>query len=179
MSILDSGARREFETGAVRDIAEGKGRCDWLPLDIASEWTGYKELDHINTYIRTGNTDSLLLALDCFIYGENKETALLEVAKHFEEGCKKYGDRNWELGLPCHCYIDSAVRHFLKHKRLDTDEQHGRAFIWNILCCIWTHKHKPEMQDLPFIEAPLANVTKALIGIKEGFKKCSAEIARK
>ena len=26
--ILDSGMRREFESGAVRDTAEGKGRCD-------------------------------------------------------------------------------------------------------------------------------------------------------
>ena len=32
--ILDSGERRQFESGAVRDIAEGKGRCDLLPLDI-------------------------------------------------------------------------------------------------------------------------------------------------
>lgn len=29
--ILDSGTRREFETGAVRDIQEGKGRMDLLP----------------------------------------------------------------------------------------------------------------------------------------------------
>lgn len=30
--ILDSGNRREFDSGAVRDIQEGKGRCDLLPL---------------------------------------------------------------------------------------------------------------------------------------------------
>ena len=29
--ILDSGNRREFETGAVRDMPEGKGRMDLLP----------------------------------------------------------------------------------------------------------------------------------------------------
>ena len=32
MAIVDSGARRQFESGAVRDIQEGKGRCDLLPL---------------------------------------------------------------------------------------------------------------------------------------------------
>lgn len=32
--IKDSGSRREFETGAVRDIQEGKGRCDLMPLDV-------------------------------------------------------------------------------------------------------------------------------------------------
>lgn len=34
--ILDSGARREFSTGAVRDIASGKGRCDLLPLGVVA-----------------------------------------------------------------------------------------------------------------------------------------------
>ena len=29
--LQDSGNRREFETGAVRDMSEGKGRCDLLP----------------------------------------------------------------------------------------------------------------------------------------------------
>ena len=38
--IQDSGARRKFETGAVRDIAEGKGRCDLLPLDIIGDILG-------------------------------------------------------------------------------------------------------------------------------------------
>ena len=31
MNVKDSGERRGFETGAVRDMAEGKGRCDLLP----------------------------------------------------------------------------------------------------------------------------------------------------
>lgn len=31
MKIKDSGTRREFSTGAVRDMAEGKGRMDLLP----------------------------------------------------------------------------------------------------------------------------------------------------
>ena len=34
MEIKDSGERREFETGAVRDIQKGKGRCDLMPLDV-------------------------------------------------------------------------------------------------------------------------------------------------
>ena len=34
MEILDTGHRKEFESGAVRDCAEGRGRCDLLPLDV-------------------------------------------------------------------------------------------------------------------------------------------------
>ncbi len=37
MELKDSGKRREFGTGAVRDINEGKGRCDLLPLDVVGE----------------------------------------------------------------------------------------------------------------------------------------------
>lgn len=36
--ILDSGERREFSTGAVRDMAAGKGRMDLLP------WAGIMEV---------------------------------------------------------------------------------------------------------------------------------------
>ena len=35
--IKDSGNRTEYETGAVRDIQEGKGRCDLMPLDVVAE----------------------------------------------------------------------------------------------------------------------------------------------
>lgn len=34
--IKDSGDRTEFETGAVRDMREGKGRCDLMPLDVVA-----------------------------------------------------------------------------------------------------------------------------------------------
>ena len=35
--IKDTGNRREFETGAVRDISTGKGRCDLMPLKVVGE----------------------------------------------------------------------------------------------------------------------------------------------
>ena len=38
MEILDSGNRREFESGAARDVAEGKGRCDLLPLGCIASY---------------------------------------------------------------------------------------------------------------------------------------------
>lgn len=37
MKLKDSGSRREFETGAVRDMAEGKGRMDLLPFGALIE----------------------------------------------------------------------------------------------------------------------------------------------
>lgn len=37
MKIKDSGERREFKTGAVRDIQKGKGRYDLIPWDAVHE----------------------------------------------------------------------------------------------------------------------------------------------
>jgi hypothetical protein len=37
MEIKDSGNRREFNSGAVRDMAEGKGRMDLLPWSAIME----------------------------------------------------------------------------------------------------------------------------------------------
>ena len=154
--ILDSGNRREFETGAVRDIQEGKGRCDLLPLDVVAEYldiatnSGYNTIiARIDKFIKTSKICYLYDALVVFTeqHWENDITMLLEVAKHFEEGCKKYGENNWQKGIPVHCYIDSAVRHYLKFLRGDKDEPHDRAFCWNILCAIWTCKHKPELNE--------------------------------
>lgn len=147
--ILDSGERRQFETGAVRDIQEGKGRCDLMPLDVASEFLNDEILDCIRLFVEQGNYTALLAALNYFKKSVcwNSYTVLLEVSKHFEEGAKKYGENNWQKGIPTHCYIDSAVRHYLKFCRGDKDEPHDRAFVWNIMCCIWTCKHKPELND--------------------------------
>lgn len=152
MPLNDSGNRREFSTGAVRDVQDGKGRCDLLPLDVVKELLGDTVLDWIEKYIRTGNRFSLMVAINEFStkqYG-NLHTAILEVSKHYEDGCNKYGDRNWEKGIPLHCYIDSGVRHYLKWLRGDKDEPHERAFVWNMLGALWTQDHLPELCDLPF-----------------------------
>lgn len=154
MELQDSGNRREFDSGAVRDINEGKGRCDLLPLGVAADILGDEILCYIDLYVRSGNKTSLAKAIEFFAecrYG-NLSTALLEVSKHYEDGCKKYGERNWEKGIPLHCYIDSGVRHYIKFIRGDTDEPHDRAFLWNLLGALWTQENKPELIDLPFRE---------------------------
>ena len=152
--IQDSGNRREFETEAVRDIAEGKGRCDLLPLDvIAKDLLEDDILKAIHSFMYTGDTYHIRVAINTFINMKYDDvfTAILEVSKHYEEGCKKYGDRNWEMGIPLHCYIDSGVRHYLKWLRKDDDEPHDRAFIWNMLGLLWTLVHHPELNDLPYM----------------------------
>ena len=152
MEIKDSGGRRTFPTGSVRDVAEGKGRCDLLPLEVTGILLSDQILLKIENYIRRGKVDDLLWVLrylgrTCY---DNPYFMFLDVAKQYEDGAKKYAERNWEKGQPLHVYIDSGVRHYLKFNAGLTDEPHLRAFVWNILGAIWTHIKKPEMIDLPF-----------------------------
>ena len=149
--IKDSGNRTEFESGAVRDMHEGKGRCDLLPLGVIQKFTFAPALFAIEQFQQSSDIKHLKVAIEIFIedHGEWKNSIdmILEVAKHFEDGAKKYGENNWQKGIPVKCYIDSAVRHYLKYLRGDTDERHDRAFCWNIMCAIWTCNNKPELND--------------------------------
>ena len=151
MRLPDSGERRQFDSGAVRDITQNKGRCDLMPLGVIGAWMGHDCLMYIDEYLYKGTPCYLYRTLMAFIdYCDlDPYTCLLEVAKHFEDGAVKYGERNWEKGIPVHCYIDSAVRHYLKYRRGDGDEPHDRAFMWNILCALWTHENHPELIDIP------------------------------
>jgi hypothetical protein len=153
--IADSGERRQFDTGAVRDISQGKGRCDLMPLDVVAMVTMDEIFSDIYDFTVTKNISYLMSALLNFCKNntkyQNTYDMFLELAKHFENGALKYGERNWEKGINLHCYIDSAVRHYLKYRRGDTDEPHDRAFVWNIVCCIWTSSHRPTLDDIPDI----------------------------
>ena len=157
MSLVDSGARTEFNTGAMREIDECvKGRCDLLPLDvvmhIVSEHQDVRDniLEDIAGFVREHDERYLFLAIRefCMERKWDTATAMLELSIHFAEGARKYSPNNWRKGLPIHSFIDSGVRHYLKWLRGDTDEPHDRAFLWNMVCCIWTFENKPEMMDI-------------------------------
>lgn len=213
-TLRDSGDRREFKSGAVRDMQVGKGRCDLLPLAELSkliynmtEKIGYRDDDDVEgeEYLQSvismdDNPDSSILMnfnhainilneinpnvdeaiihlyrtieiflvrfykcpetnLGCTLYdvfnsvpADNNKlierningivySAILDLARHFEAGARKYGDNNWRKGIPVNVFIDSAIRHFCKFMRGDTDEPHDIAFMWNVICCIWTIKN--------------------------------------
>lgn len=174
--IKDSGQRHEFSSGGVRDMSIGKGKCSLLPLKEVCELTEYEAnrftnnyigyvspLRFIHAYIQSAGEHPFGEGDESFIYealcvfakkerGWDMPTLVIEVSKHFEEGAIKYKPNNWRLGLDASCYIDSGVRHYLKWKRGDDDENHDRAFVWNMLCMIWTVRNKPEFNDIAKME---------------------------
>lgn len=144
-TIKDSGDRTRFASGAVRDMRAGKGRCDLMPLEVVANYICDDNdstdiiLWGLKQFLKTNSTSYLYSALNSFdaLAYADSYTMFLEVAKHYEEGALKYGESNWQKGIPTWCYIDSAIRHYLKWCRGDIDEPHDRAFVWNVLCCIW------------------------------------------
>lgn len=81
--------------------------------------------------------------------------AVAELARLYEAGCLKYGDRNWEKGIPLSVYLDSALRHSFKHLAGWRDERHDLAAAWNWMCLIETKMRIDEgrlpkrLNDLP------------------------------
>ena len=123
-----------------------------------------------------GNTDALIRAMYEFIIGKeifldeykklaaelgceidvNAITAkqivsatMIPLSVHFKNGTLKYGERNWEKGIPLHSYIDSSGRHYHKINAGFMDEPHHLAVLWNLMCAIWTYDNLPKMNDLP------------------------------
>lgn len=161
-TILDSGNRTEYSTGAVRDIKDDVGRCDLMPLAVIANMIdgAYGDgvegsiIRKIASFMESGRVSYLYSALDLFCEYKkwNMTDILLEVSVHYKNGALKYGERNWEKGIPLHSFIDSAIRHFIKDIGGWTDENHSRSFVWNVFGALWTmmYKHGTELIDIPF-----------------------------
>ncbi len=149
MEIKDSGNRREFESGAVRDVDDSKGNTTLLPLEEVSQFLISTEIINIQKFKETGDIGHLYMAIREFNknHGWSDAESMLELSKHFSDGMKKYGKDNWKKGIPISSYMDSGIRHYLKVKAGWTDEFHDRAFVWNMMCAIWTMNNKPELDD--------------------------------
>lgn len=62
--------------------------------------------------------------------------ALKRIAQHYENGAKKYEDRNWEKGMPLSRCLDSAMRHLQQLIAGMDDEDHAAAVCWNVMAFI-------------------------------------------
>ena len=149
-SLVDSGERTQFESGAMREMNISKGRFDLIPFDILGNVVDDNVYKLIGKYMETKDAvyleKCLRFALNIELHLKDRVIAneyefLMDLAKHFEEDALKYDPDNWRKGLPVSSFIDSACRHYCKHKLGHTDEPHFIAFTWNIICAIWTIKN--------------------------------------
>ena len=89
--------------------------------------------------------------------------AIWRLARHYKNGAKKYGDRNWEAGQPLARYLDSMIRHAFKFLSGSRAEDHLAAVAWNALAYIET-EHRIEQGILPADLDDIEPVRKKLNG---------------
>lgn len=76
--------------------------------------------------------------------------SLERLAWVYARGAEKYGDRNWEKGIPYSRYLASGERHLQQFKQGDTDEDHLAQAVWNLMSILHHQAVGPEgLDDLP------------------------------
>lgn len=74
--------------------------------------------------------------------------AIMELSKHCEEGAKKYGEHNIDLGCAWHSLADSGSRHLAKWIAGIQDEPHLHAACWNLMWLLEETITHPELNDM-------------------------------
>lgn len=197
MDIKDSGQRRTYPTGAVRDRGEDKGLPSLIsPIFIRdlitkqgcltkyTSETPFMKLIGIKSlsYSLLMDKDDVLLssilqtAVMLFRY-EGIGQALQILSIHLEKGAKKYEPRNWEKGFFLVDIFDSLQRHIDAMLREEDDEDHYAACLCNIMFfyhTFWKIKYgmlPSSLNDLPQFKETEKSGTDGFINISKKDRK--------
>lgn len=72
---------------------------------------------------------------------------LAAVAETCAEGAGKYGDFNWEKGMPVHDLLNHGIRHIYLYLSGDRSEPHLAHAAWNLLSSIHSEKLWPHLNE--------------------------------
>jgi hypothetical protein len=70
------------------------------------------------------------------------------------EGARKYGDHNWQKGIPASQMLNHAIRHVYLWLEGDATEDHLAHAAWNILGVCHFEEVLPAMIDVPNRQTP-------------------------
>jgi hypothetical protein len=87
--------------------------------------------------------------------------ALRTLAETYAEGAAKYGEANWELGMPAHDLLNHAIRHIFLFLSGDRSEPHLPHAFWNVGAAIHSLEAWPELNE-PHLRGPGCTVTEAM-----------------
>jgi len=134
-------SRETFESGAVRDSTDYRydlmspTAADLLLSDALHMTTPRQEL----ALFLLGKNEHSLAAISEYladVVGTNRPALAHLYAQALHEGASKYGERNWEKGLPESNLINHALHHLFKLVAGDTSENHASHLVWNVLTLI-------------------------------------------
>ena len=75
---------------------------------------------------------------------------LAAVAAACAEGAAKYGDWNWERGMPANDMVNHALRHIYVFLAGDRSEDHLGHAAWNLMAAIHSLELWPELNEGAF-----------------------------
>lgn len=78
--------------------------------------------------------------------------ALERLAATLAQGASRYGDRNWEKGLPFSDTLNHLLRHIYKYIEGDKSEDHLAHAAFGLFALMHFETTMPEMNDLPWAE---------------------------
>ena len=79
---------------------------------------------------------------------------LRRLAETCAEGAIKYGEINWQKGIPASQMLNHAIRHLYLWLEGDDCEDHLAHAAWNILGVCHFEEQLPEMIDVPSRQPP-------------------------
>jgi hypothetical protein len=74
---------------------------------------------------------------------------LRRLAETCAEGARKYGDHNWQKGIPASVMVNHAIRHIWLWIQGDDGDDHLAHAAWNLLAVCHFEEAMPEMIDVP------------------------------
>lgn len=101
---------------------------------------------------------------DATAYSLITPIGLRRVAATYAEGAAKYGDANWELGMPVREFIEHAIRHAYLYLSGDRSEDHLGHAAWNFMGACHSEELWPHLNtDLRVEGCKLSEATQAEI----------------
>ena len=132
-------------------ILQGQREMEAAPDDI--RWTGDSILAKQSDDIRPGTTAKFGTGavrssdVEQFRYDLVSPIGLREVARACAEGAEKYGDWNWEKGMPVHDLLNHVIAHIYKFLGGDRSEPHLGHAAWGMLAAIHSQELWPHLND--------------------------------
>jgi hypothetical protein len=120
-------------------------RGDSVLSETYAEWEPPKYAEPTTAKFGTGAVRSA--SVEAFRYDLVSPIGLREVARACEEGAAKYGDWNWEKGMPVHDLLNHAIAHVYAFLSGDRNEPHLGHAAWNLLAAIHSHELWPHLNE--------------------------------
>lgn len=139
--------QRSRSLGAANCWTGSAGALASLALEMARELTERRMTtkEHNGESVRFSTGAIRSSDAESTRYDLVSPIGLEAVAKACAEGAARYGDFNWEAGMPVHDLLNHALRHVYRYLSGDRSEDHLGHAAWGLMAAIHSEQVWPEL----------------------------------